>query len=109
MISDLSAQYCGIDAIENTKKWTKTGLPQSVYIYMEEKHSRIYNISDSDRVQRKRIKHGVREIEIAMLTSEVGRNVLKSPEPSKKLGMVVHAYNPRASKIESGNRSVEAS
>lgn len=38
---------------------------------MEEEHSRIYNIPDSDRVQGKRIKHGVREKEMAMLTSEV--------------------------------------
>lgn len=29
--------------------------------------------------------------------------------PQKKLGMVVHAYNLRASKMGSGNRSVEAS
>ena len=34
-------------------------------------HSRIYNVPDSDRVQGKRIKHGVREVEMAMLTSEV--------------------------------------
>ena len=91
---------------QQTRKWIKTAQPQRVCIYMEDnvqkKYTCIYNILYSDRVYVKKLNT---ELGIWLCLSQTCGDLSSNcQKPHKQLGMVVHAYNPRAGRMGTGNR-----